>query len=68
MVTIGKKHYTRFFLYPYETSESGSVMLSICDFEAHIMLSSCLTFQDYWYEKSLTPMWLSIFLVISVNL
>jgi len=42
--------------------------LAVSDFEAHIMLSLCLTFQAYRYRKNLTPMWLrrvNIFSVIS---
>jgi len=50
--------------------------LAVSVFEAHIMLSLCLTFQgrlsDYRYGKNWTPMWLRIsvnlFLVISVDL
>jgi len=49
--------------------------LAVFDFEAHRMLSLCLTFQgtvpDYRYEKTLTSMWLrsvNIFLVISIDL
>jgi len=45
--------------------------LAIYDFEAHIMLSLCLTLQGagYRYEKSLTPIWLrSVNLMISIDL
>jgi len=50
-----------FFLQAYGISElSARLCLAIHDFEAHIMLSLCLTFQvaDYRYMKNLTPMWL----------
>jgi len=49
--------------------------LAVFDFEAHSMLSLCLTFQGtrllVGYEKTLTPMWLqsvNILLVISIDL